>query len=152
MKCQLMPLFLSNSFSNFHSHKLITSDLPSLCSFPKFNMEYVSHDLVIILFIVGLLGLDPCSKLISQTNPCTTCSFNNNLQRVDWGLTWSSIGGWWNQVSASLICLTGWFSPTVNTFVQVTSRTSLTCEAFAPCYIFLYIALTRGCTAFAFLG
>lgn len=89
---------------------------------------------------VSLLGPDPGSELIIQKNPCTTIPFRNSLWNADWGLIWSSMGGCWNQVSAPLRCLRGWFGPTVSSFAQVTSRTFV---AFAPWYIRLHAALTR---------
>lgn len=95
---------------------------------------------------------DPGLKLISQTNPYTTGPLGNIPWSMDWGLTRSIMGGWWNQGSAPLIFLSGWFSPTMNTFMPVTSHTFLACEAFTPCYIRLRAALTRGCGDFALLG
>jgi len=83
---------------------------------------------------VGLMGLDLGSELISQTNPYTTSPFGINPWSVDWSITRSSMGGWWNQVSAPLRCLRGWFSPTIPTFVQVTSCIVLTCVTFTICY------------------
>lgn len=80
---------------------------------------------------VGLWGPDPGSKLIIQTSPWTTGPFGNSLWGVDWGLTRGSMGGCWNQISAHLRCLRGWFSSTMNTFAQVSLRTLLAFNASA---------------------
>ena len=50
--------------------------------------------------IYGFVGPDLGSALVSQTNPYTTSPFSINLWSIDWSLTWRSMVGCWNQVSA----------------------------------------------------
>jgi len=51
------------------------------------------------ILLVGLMGLDPCSTLISQANPYTSGPFSINPRSMNWSLTRSSMWGCRNQVS-----------------------------------------------------
>ena len=86
----------------FHGSLYISSSLTTLQFLSLSDSSDTTSDISMQISVptmepfVGLLGPDPGSELISQTNPCTTSPFGNSPWRMDSGLTRSSMGGCWN--------------------------------------------------------
>jgi len=97
---------------------------------------------------VGLWGPDLGSELFRQTNSCNTGPFGIRLRSMNWSLTWSSMGGCWNQVSTPLWWMWCRFIPTRPAFTQVTSHSVPPFSSFVKCYNWLSSSPNQGMRCF----